>query len=318
MKHEFEPLVSVIVIAYNSGEFIAETLDSIRNQNYRNIELIVADDCSRDDTSAVCRDWMERNRSRFNDVKLMVGEKNRGIAGNCNAGMNSAKGELVKLIAGDDLLEQDCISEFVNFFRDNKDVDFACCGMTPFGKASRYKMYYPPQQYFNRSAKGQLKMLLRRGTMIPGPAMFFRREVYENVGGFNEEFPFVEDYPYFIKLARSGCRCYLLKKPLVRYRVHEKSITQTGSSKFDESIKKCHNEFVLPLIREERLYLFAWHYWLEAYVNDRRDSNGIFRHLAVRRIIKLIDPVGILEMIYKLFGKSYPYRAVFDKIDADA
>jgi alpha-1,3-rhamnosyltransferase len=318
MKNGNEPLVSVIVITYNAEAFIVETLESIRNQNYRNIELIVADDCSRDNTVGVCRDWIDQNRSRFEDAKLAVGEKNRGIAGNCNAGMDLAKGELVKLIAGDDILERDCINEFVIFFKKNEEIDFACCGMTPFGEASHYETYYPPKHYFVTSAKGQLKMLLRRGTMIPGPAIFFKRKLYGDVGGFNEDYPFIEDYPFFIKLARAGYRCHFLKKPLVRYRVHEKSITQTGSSLFDESIKKCHNEFVLPLIREERLYLFVWHYWIGAFINARRDSDSVFSHLAVRRVVNLIDPVGLLNMIYKLFGKSYPYRAVFKKIEVEA
>jgi len=76
------PLVSIIVITYNSSEYVIETLESAKAQTYQNIELIVSDDCSTDETLEICRDWMKKNQDRFVRSELITTEKNTGISGN--------------------------------------------------------------------------------------------------------------------------------------------------------------------------------------------------------------------------------------------
>ena len=68
------PLVSVAVIAYNSAEYILETLESIKAQTYDKIELIVSDDCSLDGTVEICHKWIDANKSRFVDICIVVVE----------------------------------------------------------------------------------------------------------------------------------------------------------------------------------------------------------------------------------------------------
>ena len=102
------PLVSIIVITYNSSKYVLETLESAKAQTYQNIELIVSDDCSTDNTVEICHNWIEQNKERFVRTELITVEKNTGIAPNCNRGVKAAKGEWVKLIAGDDVLHQNC------------------------------------------------------------------------------------------------------------------------------------------------------------------------------------------------------------------
>lgn len=69
------PLVSVSVITYNSAKTVIETLDSIKAQTYQNIELIVSDDCSTDNTVEICRDWLTKNEKRFVRMELITVEK---------------------------------------------------------------------------------------------------------------------------------------------------------------------------------------------------------------------------------------------------
>lgn len=68
---ETDLLVSICVLTYNSSEYIIETLDSIKNQNYQNIELIISDDCSFDNTVILCTQWINLNRDRFVRVELI-------------------------------------------------------------------------------------------------------------------------------------------------------------------------------------------------------------------------------------------------------
>ena len=73
------PLVSVPVITYNSSKTVLETLDSIYNQTYQNLELIVSDDCSTDNTVGICREWIEAHKKRFVRTELLTVEKNTGV-----------------------------------------------------------------------------------------------------------------------------------------------------------------------------------------------------------------------------------------------
>ena len=67
----YSPLVSVIVITYNSSKFVLETLESIYNQTYSNIELIISDDCSSDETINICQNWLYKNKNRFKNIELI-------------------------------------------------------------------------------------------------------------------------------------------------------------------------------------------------------------------------------------------------------
>src|SRR5688572_26730058 len=114
MDDKYQPLVSVIVITYNSALYVLETLDSIKRQTYQQIELIISDDCSNDATVELCRKWLSVNGSRFVRTSLIEVESNTGIAQNCNRGVEASKGEWIKIIAGDDALEVYTITDYIN------------------------------------------------------------------------------------------------------------------------------------------------------------------------------------------------------------
>ena len=103
------PLVSVAVITYNSSKYVLDTLESIKAQTYKNIELIISDDSSTDNTMQLCKDWCDQNKDRFVRIQVIEPEKNTGVAANCNRAEAACEGDWVKLIAGDDMLLPDCI-----------------------------------------------------------------------------------------------------------------------------------------------------------------------------------------------------------------
>ncbi len=87
MQESKDPVISVVVLAYNIQDLVLETLDSIYNQSYPKIELIISDDCSTDQTVERCKKWLDVNRDRFVDAKIVIARKNGGIPANCNQGI---------------------------------------------------------------------------------------------------------------------------------------------------------------------------------------------------------------------------------------
>ena len=127
------PLVSVPVVTYNSSKYVLETLESIKAQTYQNIELIVSDDCSTDDTVEICRKWIEENANRFVRTELITSPTNTGISANLNRAEAACRGEWVKPIAGDDLLLPDCIDICVNYVLNKENVIFLFGKIKTFG-----------------------------------------------------------------------------------------------------------------------------------------------------------------------------------------
>jgi alpha-1,3-rhamnosyltransferase len=70
-----QPLVSIVVITYNSSDYVLETLESAKDQTYKNIELIISDDCSTDNTVEICKNWLEENKERFKHTELITVKK---------------------------------------------------------------------------------------------------------------------------------------------------------------------------------------------------------------------------------------------------
>lgn len=122
--------VSVIVITYNSSKYVLETLESVKDQDYPNIELIVSDDCSTDDTFEICKKWVDENKSRFSRATVVQTEKNGGICVNYNRGLKEVQGEWVKYIAGEDILMPNCISAFVTSIKRSDKI--MICGTIHF------------------------------------------------------------------------------------------------------------------------------------------------------------------------------------------
>ena len=116
-----QPLVSIIVITYNSSEYVLETLESTKAQTYSNIELIVSDDSSSDETVEICRTWIAQNKARFARATLVTSELNTGIPANINRGVKISDGFWIKCIAGDDILAEDCISELIHYISGQKE-----------------------------------------------------------------------------------------------------------------------------------------------------------------------------------------------------
>lgn len=112
-----KPLVSVLIPVYNGIPYINQTLDSILNNNYKNIEIILVDDGSKDASKKICRDY----ESKYSNVKFISFEKNKGMDRALNAGVKLAKGKYIARINQDDLIMPDRLEKQVKFLEKNKD-----------------------------------------------------------------------------------------------------------------------------------------------------------------------------------------------------
>ena len=168
-------LVSVIVLAYKSAETIVQTLDSIKNQTYQKIELIITDDCSPDNTVAAAQAWLADNQGALSKMQLVTAQENTGIPGNINRALAQAAGDYVKLIAADDYMTKDAISEYVQFCENNpKAIPIAKVHLFTDEKERATVDFAPTEKYCNRcyefaketDYKQQYRMLLMQNDIL--------------------------------------------------------------------------------------------------------------------------------------------------------
>lgn len=251
-------LVSVIVVTYNSAKFVLETLESAKAQTYQNIELVISDDCSTDNSVEICRQWVEENKGRFIRTEIITNLINTGISANLNRGLYKANGEWVKVIAGDDILSAECIKLCIDFTKANLKRNIqvihgiAKIYFEDFKESNFSQKRGKPEWKFNRlsiTPQEQYKILLRACPVV-APTTFFKRSIFNLVGYFEEEFPFWEDRPMWLKLTKAGFKFYFLDAELAFYRIHTTSVQQAQNneyfSKFQISRDLGFSKIILP------------------------------------------------------------------------
>lgn len=223
MAEKYQPLVSVYVITYNSSKTVIETLDSIYNQTYPNIELIVSDDCSPDNTVAMCREWIETHKERFVRTELLTVEKNTGISANGNRAEAACQGEWVKGIAGDDLLVEDCVESCVNYVTTHEDVVLLFGRHKPFGadeKRCQEVAAWFNYDFFSWTKEQKLHQLVYSNNCIAATTLFYNRLKYAELGIKNDEkVPFLEDWTKWITVVSKDVPMHFINKELVKYRI---------------------------------------------------------------------------------------------------
>jgi glycosyltransferase involved in cell wall biosynthesis len=231
MKDNNSMLVSVIVISYNSSKFVIETLESIKVQTYKNIELIISDDCSTDNTIEMCENWLVDNSKRFVASKIITSLTNTGVSANVNRGVFNSTGEWFKLIAGDDLLTPNCILENIKFIVENqrKSISIVSSDISYFKVINSKVLEFDKTKNSilnskNITAEQQYNLFLR-GYSRRINSLFIKSEAYLKVGGCDETFKLKEDGPLIGRLLKLNYKIYYLNGVLFKYRNHLDSIT---------------------------------------------------------------------------------------------
>ena len=238
-----EPLVSVFVCTYNSSKTILETLESIKMQTYQNIELIVSDDDSKDETVSICKNWVFENKNRFNRTQVITHYPNTGTSGNANRAVSACKGEWVKGVAGDDNLLPNCIVDFVNYINSNPNAKIVFSRVVGFGnlEAAKHWPFLNVKRFFDNLTPLQFRIVLTAQNFLPAASVYLKKEVWEKLGGYDESIPLLEDWPFWVKTLANGYKFDFLDKETVAYRFSDTSISQgiaPLSEKYHESNRK--------------------------------------------------------------------------------
>ena len=221
------PLVSIVAACFNHVEFVVETLDSIRLQTYENIELIITDDCSNDNSVAVIREWI----ARYNvSCTFIVNEQNEGICKTFNKGLASCTGKYFQVIACDDVMVGHKIEKQVYFLEASTD-NLAMVHTDAIIIDNNSQVL--PELFHNynkikeeRYKSNDFERLIQLNHVI-APSCLIRRSAMDAIGGHYDESLSYEDWDLWLCLARKF-KFLEIKEPLVKYRRVDGSFSHNG------------------------------------------------------------------------------------------
>ncbi|MFO0986479.1 MAG: glycosyltransferase [Alphaproteobacteria bacterium] len=239
------PLVSIVTPSFNQGRFLRRTIDSVLNQTYGNIEYLVVDGGSTDDSKAILESYGDRLR--------WVSEPDGGQTNAINKGFARARGEIRAYLNSDDTLLPDAVEQAVAFFRRNPDCDLVYGEGIYIDEHDRIVGTYDTAEYsFER---------LMWDCCVCQPAAFWRRGVADRIGPFDERLHYAMDYDYWLRIGRAGGRIVHMRRPLANSRVHRDTKTQSRRAEiFAEIFDVCfrHGGYV-----SHNYFLGLWHERLE-------------------------------------------------------
>lgn len=218
-KESRNELVSVLVITYNSEKTILETLDSVYSQDYLNLELIIADDGSIDNTINICNTWIVSHKDRFVKYIIINSRSNTGTCSNLNRGVRVSSGVFVKIIAGDDLLMPNCIKTLVEKIGEN---DMIFSGLVQFNEKGVVDVV-ENIDYFKAicslDSSKRLKLYCRTMWFMNPPSQMYRRNIFDAIDYYDESSKIIEDVPFWVSFLSSDLKVIYIENKTVKYRL---------------------------------------------------------------------------------------------------
>jgi glycosyltransferase involved in cell wall biosynthesis len=205
--------VTIVLPTHNGAQYLRESMDSCLNQTYKNIELIIVNDGSTDETLKIIKSYKDKR------IKYIKCKKNQGLPKALNLGFSKATGEYLTWTSDDNLYHETAIEKMLSFLKDKK-CSFVYCDYYRFNNE-------------NLSSCNIFKLPnldpLKNEDLI-GPCFLYSRNVKEIIGEYDPEKELVEDYDFWLRVSKRFSMCHL-GEPLYFYRIHNKSLS---SLRYDE------------------------------------------------------------------------------------
>ena len=213
------PLVSVIIPCYNHEKYVEQSLNSVFNQTYESIELIVIDDGSSDDSVAIVKKVQEEHNF------TLVTQENMGVCKTLNKAVSLSEGKYIALLASDDYWDLSKIEKQVNSLESKPDSEFCFTQAKEFDENDpQYEKIFPKNPL---TGKVLNQVFIKQH--VPAGSMMFSRTLYNELDGFDENLK-EEDWDFVIRSA-AQTEFSAVSEPLFYYRSHETNIMKTRKRK---------------------------------------------------------------------------------------
>jgi glycosyltransferase involved in cell wall biosynthesis len=268
------PKISIITPSYNQGQYIEETILSVINQDYPNIEYIVMDGGSNDQTVEIIKKYESK-------ITYWVSEKDKGQADAINKGFARATGDILCWLNSDDYFFDGTLKFVAEKLNANKKEIL-------FGEVDH--IYEPQKTIKHSNAKNKFDNYnLELYDYIIQPGSFWTKKVWEEIGALDQDFHFVFDWDWFVRAKNKNVKFIYFSRVMSMYRVHDSHKTSTGGDK--------------RMLEIERMLLkYSGQKILDAYVFMRDEKEKI------NSVLKKVGKYNLSRFDMKILRILFPTK----------
>jgi glycosyltransferase involved in cell wall biosynthesis len=209
------PLISVVMTSYNYGNYISEAIDSVLAQTFSDLELIIVDDASEDNSKDIIRKYA----NKYTRIKAIFHQENLGISRTVNDGWNAASGKFIASISSDDMWASDKLEKQLEILQEDEDLVVWTEGeiVDRQGRATG-QLFSTFHGAEGRRKSGDIFEELLKGNFIFGSSRIFKKGSLEG-REYSENLKYLSDYRFAVDMA-SEYEYYFIEEPLTKYRMH--------------------------------------------------------------------------------------------------
>ena len=303
-----DPLISVIMSVHNEKEYVSDAINSILAQTYQNFELIIIDDYSDNETADICNVFYKNWPTK---IRLFRNEHNIGLTKSLNIGLKHAKGDFIARMDADDISLNNRFETQINYLIDNSDIDLVGSFYDEIdknGKTIRENVKFETEPSI-------INWRLFFENPIPHPPIMLKKEILNNMGGYNEKIKFSQDYDLFCRLS-AFAKMTNLPKVLYKWRVHDKSISKKSNlaqRKIAVEISKNHISSNINSVLDDYDLDLLWNKNIRNS-NDRKRYVELLYQFYLATLKKdLWSKYEIIKLKKYIISKLYYHLSLIDK-----
>jgi glycosyltransferase involved in cell wall biosynthesis len=279
------PEVSVVIPAYNAARYLADAIESVLAQSYKDVEILVVDDGSTDDTPSVA--------THYEGVVRYIRQDNQGVAAARNRGIGESRGRYVAFLDADDVWETAKLEHQVQALADQPGC-LAC-----YTAATVVEEGLVPVKVERRGPLAPTQLELFFANRIGTPSsVLVDRDLLNRAGGFDTGLSQCADWEMWIRLRGHASFCYV-DEPLIQYRQHTANMSRSASLLEQDSLRALEKGFAIPglpgEIVRQRKAVFGRNYMVLAGTYFHAGHYGSFLRCAARAVA--LNPAQMLYLL---------------------
>jgi|GEM_PF-1768278 glycosyltransferase involved in cell wall biosynthesis len=289
--------ISFVVPLYNQEQYVLECLNSLFRVRNVNVQVVIIDDSSKDNSAAVVDKWISENSRENFEIIFLKNETNSGVCKTLNRGVKASKYDIINICAADDFMLPDSIPNKLEFLNSHK-YDALISDVCIINNESEITHESGFLSYFNANAKALAEDKLLIGEIVtnwcvPGPCLLIKKKAYDVIGYYDPQL-IAEDRDFYLRLLR-GVKVHFDFLPIAAYRVHNTNISResTFRKKMNHEIRVVNAGYANQWSGLNRLFL-------KTYSLGLNDSNRISKKIslligaALRKLLRLVFNFKVL------------------------
>ena len=234
-----QPAISIILPSYNGGEYIKKAVKSVLTQNFEDFELIILDDCSTDNTLEIAKALAAEDKR----IQVISNEQNLKLPKTLNKGFKIARGRYLTWLSDDNWFKDGALKYMYDYLEANKDYDLISCAMDKVIEKS-YELQKKTDNDKTRANAGFLAAYCN-----VGGCFLFKKEVFEQLKGYDETLVCGEDYEFWCRVALNFTIHYSAEN-LFAYVVRQGAMSCTHKKILDDTTAEIHKKYAEKILNK--------------------------------------------------------------------